>query len=236
MSAASADLLHRMDKLDSIRSYAGFLAAALQEASVNWEAMNEVDQLTACRAYLMLLIKGIDVETANAELFGDIGGMIKDSDSEPEKSFEKRVNRTVINILADSNVDIRKIQLELAEAQVVFRRLGSYKYRNADFDESDINFLNTFQSELARKAEAASEFISNLNDPILRQAYLSVLNMPGIDVNTANTIVTEYIDYTPKVSDFAEAAAALRKEAAPHPNPTCIRKEFQRFNLDGLDW
>jgi hypothetical protein len=53
MSAAYADLLHRMEKLDSIRSYAGFLVAALEEANVNWEAMNEVDQLTACRAYLM---------------------------------------------------------------------------------------------------------------------------------------------------------------------------------------
>lgn len=87
----------------------------------------------------------------------------------------QRVNRTVINILADSNVDVRKIQLELAEAQVVFRRLVD---RNADFNESDINFLNTFQSELARKAEAASEFISKLNDPILRQAYLSYGALP----------------------------------------------------------
>jgi hypothetical protein len=87
----------------------------------------------------------------------------------------QRVNRTVINILADSNVNVRKIQLELAEAQVVFRRLVD---RNADFNESDINFLNTFQSESARKVEAASEFISKLNDPILHQAYLSYGALP----------------------------------------------------------
>jgi hypothetical protein len=59
--------------------------------------------------------------------------------------------------------------------------------------------------------------------------------MPGIDVNTANTIVTEYIDYTPKVSDFAEAVEALRKVGTFHwhgrTNTTALTTDIRRPHL-----